>query len=265
MHRQPPEAILPARSNLSNAESRPLLISHSATLADDLQLCPNAKTLTGYSEQFEASVLIQIRCKQWACPHCGRRKVAHYAARVAAAEPQRFVTLTVDPKQHETPRAAHEHASPRISKLIAIWRKRHGPCEYFRVLELTKNGWPHYHFLQRGSYISQAELSTEWATLSGAPIVDIRKIQRTADCYWYLTKYLSKLRYIHWITRRCTWSRAFWKDQQFKGGTTLGLLVSEVENAHPADWLKWNHCGRWVQRITADAFLLSPSRSKAEN
>ena len=100
-----------------------------------------------------------------------------------------------------------------------------------------------------------------WQHLTGARIVDLRAIKKTVDAYWYITKYLAKLKSITWSTRRCSWSRGFWLDETFKGGTSLHLICPTVETAHPLDWLLWNHSGATIERITSDAFVFSGGRA----
>jgi hypothetical protein len=119
------------------------------------------------------------------------------------------MTLTVNPNCEYSPRQAWLDNTPKIPRLIKILRKQFGPIEYFRVLEVTKKGWPHWHFLLRSGFIAQRTLSDVWKSLTGAPIVDIRKVQKTFHAYSYCVKYLAKQKYVPWTNRRVTWSKDF--------------------------------------------------------
>jgi hypothetical protein len=68
----------------------------------------------------------------------------------------------------------------------------HYRFEYFIIWERTQKGWPHAHLLLRAPYIPQRYLSRVWHDLTGASIVDIRKVGDTAQVASYVAKYLAK-------------------------------------------------------------------------
>ncbi len=199
--------------------------------------CPWAKTMHAYSQTLECVVVLAMRCKRWGCKFCGPIKVNHYAQRVEKAKPTKFITLTVDNKRYLSPREAYEKTSPEVARLATRLRRIVGEFEYFRVTEATNIGWPHYHLLARATYIKQSRLSEIWAELSGAIIVDIRKIDKRANCYWYVVKYLGKQEKIQWTKRRCSWTRKFMRDEEFVAGETLGLGEPHWESETPAAWI----------------------------
>ena len=64
--------------------------------------------------------------------------------------------------------------------------------EYIRCPEFTKDGLRHEHILFRGTYITQAYLSHLWASIHGAPVVDIRRSWARRRLAGYLASYLAK-------------------------------------------------------------------------
>lgn len=71
--------------------------------------------------------------------------------------------------------------------------------EYLTVMEATKLGWPHMHVLTTRTWIDQAWLSNLWKTLTGAFIVDIRRVTNQGHAAAYVSKYLGKAphRFLH--------------------------------------------------------------------
>lgn len=244
-------------------ETPPVYLIGSADLGRGyLKACPFAASIVGFSLALQEWVIIQNRCKRWGCSHCGPRKIAHYARKVGNAEPNRFVTLTVWTEAYESPRDAYDKTRRSLSKLSVRIRKRIGEWEYFRVLEVTKKGWPHYHLIVRSPYISQAELSTLWAELAQSKIVDIRKIKGKFDVYKYIVKYLGKQKHIPWTDRRVSWSRNFWKADDFKPGGSLQLEEKEFKSDHPENVLSWYYEDARVVEWSADCWLINPRNDK---
>lgn len=60
------------------------------------------------------------------------------------------------------------------------------------ALEIQKNGTPHLHVLQRGTYIPQRWLSAAWLSLTGSFKVYIEKVNHVEGAVDELTKYLCK-------------------------------------------------------------------------
>lgn len=64
--------------------------------------------------------------------------------------------------------------------------------EYLTVVEATQRGWPHLHVLTTRRWIDQRWLSQLWNKLTGAHIVDIRRVTNTGMAVGYVAKYLGK-------------------------------------------------------------------------
>lgn len=221
-----------------------------------MDTCPRARTLSARSETLDAWVLIAVTCKNWGCPICGRRKVAHYAQLVTAAKPNRLITLTVDPKFYKDPRDAFDRTRKCVPKLIASLRKAYGDFECFRVLETTKKGWPHYHLVVRSAYIPHAVVRSLWTALTGAIIVDVRQIKRATDIYYYVVKYLAKQTAVPWTKRRVTWTRNFFAAQDFTPGPGL-LLQGEAFKGHtPVQIAQWEFTGCTLERHSRDCWIV---------
>ena len=212
--------------------------------------CLYASTMTAWSHTLGCSVVMAVTCKQWKCRFCGGAKVRRLAAITREAKPTTLITLTVNPALHDDPRSAWNKVQPAVPRLVQRIRKKVGEFEYLRVLEITKKGWPHFHFVARTSFMPQSWLSQEWCQLTGAPIVDIRKIKRTQDAYFYVVKYLSKQEYIPWTDRRVTLSRKFDLKPEKESKRTLGLEEVQRYMQSPARWCAWNLRGCTLESIS---------------
>lgn len=138
------------------------------------------------------ATIVPLTCGSWRCPRCGPRVRATWAARIAAAEPQRFLTLTSDPARFYNPRDALIHLKSALPVLVGYLRRRKFSLEYVAVWEFTEAGWPHIHLVTRGDYIPQKIISGAWDTLGCGSIVHIEKITEGFAAARYVTKYLAK-------------------------------------------------------------------------
>jgi hypothetical protein len=109
------------------------------------------------------------------------------------ARPNRFLTLTCRPTAGETPRQVYDRTRRLIPKLFAKLNKGRPKAEYFRMLELHKSGFPHYHFLIRGPYWPRDAIRAEWERLTGAFICNIQRIwENDKSRHRYCIKYVTK-------------------------------------------------------------------------
>jgi len=135
-----------------------------------------------------------LRCRSWNCTMCAPDRKRQLMAQCAGGDPNRFLTLTINPRTGNSP----EH---RLQLLAWAWRtavkrirreKGHDSLEYFAIVEETKAGEPHLHILLRSPFISQSYLSNVMTELIDSPIVDIRSIKGTRQIVNYVAKYVSK-------------------------------------------------------------------------
>lgn len=236
----------------------PLLVGSISADYSNLDLCPWAKTMSGYSMEFDEIVYIQQKCNRWGCRHCGARRIQSLAHRTRAAKPNRLLTLTTWTALFDSPRIAFERCSPQVPQLIRKLRRRHGEIEYLRVVEKHKNGYPHWHLVVRSGYIPFPQVRDTWENLTGNRIVDIRKLKNSDKVYWYVTKYLAKQTYCPFTDRRVSWSGKFFPPAEKPQGVGLKLASRQFENCHPGDLIKRIAPSGTVTKITRDVLVVNP-------
>ena len=160
-------------------------------MTSSLDLCGTG-TLMGIQSETGKAVVIPLTCKSWACDRCRPRKARQWKAIAELGKPERFITLTCAPEQYKTPAHAMLKMTKAWTKLVEEIRKEWGEMEFIKVWELTKDGWPHLHILQRGCWIRQKWLSEHWQKLGGGKIVDIRTVKNAKIAVKYIIKYLGK-------------------------------------------------------------------------
>jgi hypothetical protein len=230
-----------------------LLLSPNDDLDSKIPICPGSTLATAWSTEIGRSVVISVGCRRWACSFCGRRKVAALAKRVEAAKPSRLVTLTVDPSRWDSPRHAYDGTRRALSPFTRAMR-RTGEFEYLRVLEMTKKGWPHYHLLVRSGYRHYGDIQKVWAELTGARIVDVRKVKQEDQVYWYLVKYLAKQHYCEFTDRRLSWTGKFFPPK--KTYKDLGLVDWQREGHSLHTWLRYRGEATVLYQITSYMWTL---------
>jgi hypothetical protein len=204
---------------------------------DALDLCPSSSASTAIDPETTERFLFLAPCKRWQCEVCGPRKKYLLSRRIIEARPNRFLTLTVrnpnvrpnDPDDQtdtdwepETPREAYDRTRRCCSELFKEFRRRGMPQEYVRILEQTKKGYPHYHYLMRGDKPwPQAEVSRVWKRLTGSYVVDIQWVGASERQTGYVTKYLAKGDSVDFTSRRVSSSRGFFKPKPQTPKSTL--------------------------------------------
>src|SRR5438105_1082105 len=117
--------------------------------------CPNAMTYVTIAERGDQPLYTELRCKQWGCTWCGRRRIYALAIRCELAAPTKFITLTTRFSNAQTPRQVYDQTRRQVSQLAKAIRLRGTEFEYLRILEIHKNGNPHYHLIARCDYVPQ--------------------------------------------------------------------------------------------------------------
>lgn len=135
-----------------------------------------------------------LYCRSWSCDVCAPLRRRQLMAACAGGVPNRFITLTVNPRIGETPET-------RLRLLARAWRvtvqrlrRRYigKTIDYFAIVEETKAGEPHLHILFRGPFVPQAYLSQCMGEIIDSPIVDIRAIKSQKHVINYVAKYITK-------------------------------------------------------------------------
>jgi len=177
-------------------------------------------------------------------------------AKAAAGEPNRFITLTVNPRVGDDP-------DDRLAKLANAWRntakriKRQWPKKpfaYLAIVEATKAGEPHLHILWRGPFIPQRWLSETMGELLESPIVDIRQIRNQREVIRYVAKYVTKAPH-HFGTSKRYWSTQNWEtpaDTKDDGPSVLGPGWQVVREDMFRVLYEWVHEGYATRRENHD-------------
>lgn len=185
------------------------LVAYKEDCGTDPRTCPRQHTVDFWCQDDGRHHLFRIVCKTWACPYCGPIKRAELAARIKAAKPNRFVTLTAAPNQDETPRKVFDRTRRQISELAKVYRREGREFEFCRVLETHQSGYPHYHLIVRSPWLDQRELSYRWCCLTESYIVDVRKLSNDNKGVNYVMKYLGKQESTAFTQRRVSYTRNF--------------------------------------------------------
>lgn len=137
---------------------------------------------------------ITLWCRSWQCPDCLPYRISGLKKLAASGEPDKFITLTVNPAVGETVEE-RAYALSNAWKLVVKRARRKwkaSPIEYLCVFEETKRGEPHLHIVARAPYIPQRWLSEQMEELIKAPIVDIRAVRGKKMVANYVAKYVGK-------------------------------------------------------------------------
>ena len=180
-------------------------------------LCSNSSSVTAYDRYTRQPTYFASRCRKYSCSFCGPIERFILAKRITNANPDRLITLTC---RHENgPETQFTMMKKLLQRFVADIRKTQ-PFEYLKVLELCKDGYPHFHLLARTPFIPQQRISELWYHHTKADIVDVRKCHGRSVSY--VTKYITKAFTTHadWksmtIRQRIGTSHKFYKetDQQ---------------------------------------------------
>ncbi len=223
------------------------------------ETCYHSQTYEAYSLKLKCTVWIPLPCKQWSCAFCADTKINQLARRCSAALPTRLLTLTIDPKCWEDPREAFDGTRRKVPELFRILRRRFGEVEYLKVTELTARGWPHYHSLVRSGFLPHSVVRDTWQTLTGATIVDLRKIEDESKTFLSLVKYLTKMHDLKWTKRHVSYSRGFFKDKPHEQRNDLELSEGKVLETHPAKLAYHQFRNSEIVEIAWNVFTLNPS------
>jgi len=222
-------------------------------------LCPRSQTAVMHPVGEAFDLYLSVRCKSWTCDVCRRWLMRRLMLRMVDARPNRLVTLTVNPRCWPDPRAAYDGTRRKVAILARMARREFGEFEYLRVLEQTRAGWPHYHLVVRSPYIPQQWLSDRWRELTGAPIVDIRRVDDCDGAASYVAKYLAKQEHCEFTQRRLAWSRGFFPAAadppqgggtwQFLGRSACHPCMALASTGHSGGVIVW-----YARGLTPDAY-----------
>lgn len=201
-----------------------------------------------------------LYCRSWNCDICQPKRRAQLMANAASGNPNRFLTLTVNPRIGSDP-------ADRLRKLARAWRvavqrlrRLYGndAINYLAIVEETKQGEPHLHILLRSRYIPQKLISSIMAELIDSPIIDIRAIKSVKQVVHYIAKYIAKAPKQFGSSKRY-WSSRTWElgERPTKQPRDPSEPRWEVEMRTLERILDdWLHSG-WVARKERDDLIIS--------
>lgn len=142
--------------------------------------------------------VVPARCKSYSCPICGKKKVLDLMDLLKTVDLKnyRFFTLTLKNLYSTDDTEKNiKRISDCFNKLNKQLRKQKqfSNLEYFRVVEIGKNGMVHIHGLWN-KFIDQTYLSKLWLSITKDSYrVKVERIKSKGDAVNYLFKYLTKL------------------------------------------------------------------------
>jgi hypothetical protein len=148
------------------------------------------------------TLTVPMSCHDRFCSVCGfgarirardKMEAIVRASRGPNAGSLRFITLTVKNRPDLRDGISFLLDCFKRFRKSAFWKNYVRGGLYVLEVSGTRKDWHmHLHILVEGEFIPQRLLSSQWATVSGAPIVWIEQVKGLRDTVGYLTKYLSK-------------------------------------------------------------------------
>lgn len=147
-----------------------------------------------YSKTASHTRLMVLRCRSWNCPRCRPRRQRRLKFQALSGNPVTFLTLTCKPDLFDAPGDAARAMTRAWRQARRMIEAKYGGAkgEYLTVVEATQRGWPHLHVLTTRRWIDQPWLSKIWHDLTGAHIVDVRRVKNARMAVSYVAKYLGK-------------------------------------------------------------------------
>jgi len=187
-------------------------------------LCAEALIVKRTGLKVEARIMY---CRSWSCAICQPKRQKQLIAEGIQGNPNKFLTLTVNPARYSSP-------VERCQELIKAWRKlrlqiidqlrlplgarwrlvrgeidpacfdairqdkktrpkeQTPSVEFLGVIEAQESGEPHLHLLLRSEYVPQSWIAARMEAMIGAPICWIEALDGTKKIANYIAKYCGK-------------------------------------------------------------------------
>lgn len=147
--------------------------------------------------------------------------------------------MTCNPARRASPASRARALAQAWPVIVRRACKKYGyrSIPYLCVFEATKKGEPHLHILCRVKWIDQAWLSRQMRDLTGAPIVDIRKVRSVKQAANYISKYIGK------APHRFATCKRYWCTRSYKFEDT-------AEPDDPGGWIdRWDIVNRRLPEL----------------
>jgi hypothetical protein len=180
-----------SRNAREEADKRFGLHKEAVKKAAAIDYCGKGSIIVAINSSQQITI-VPIRCKSWRCPKCGPILGYYWAHRIEGAKPQRFITLTGDPKLHQTPALMYGAMKAALPKLVRRLREVGIKFEYAAVWELHESGFPHLHIMQKGGYVPWKLLKYLWVSLGIGTHVHLETVDDAKRAAFYVAKYISK-------------------------------------------------------------------------
>jgi hypothetical protein len=133
------------------------------------------------------------RCGSRFCPHCAKQRRSEILQKLQYfSKLKHTVKLELTfPDTSPDPNRNPDFYSKAWDIFLKRIRRRFPKFKYFRIVELTKRGIPHFHIIIN-QYISQKWISKTFPECGGGKITWIRKVD-AGRAFVYVTKYISKV------------------------------------------------------------------------
>ena len=213
-------------------------------------LCNEASLVNIGVQGFRA---VSLRCRSWGCPLCQPDRQRQLVALAASGRPTVFLTLTSNPRIGISPASRARSLASAWPIIVRRARAKWGykSIPYFCVFEATKRGEPHLHILARVKWIDQRWLSNQMRQLTGAPIVDIRRVRSVKEAASYISKYMGKephrFKTCKRYWRTVSWDISDHEPERMEGDWSTGWEVHDI----PIDALRggWEALGYRIERM----------------
>lgn len=153
-----------------------------------------------------------LSCNSWNCPYCHPRLKKKLRRRIlkgplgdaslySTPYSMKHLTLTYGGaamRADSSPEQAYDEMIDAFHQMRYFLTKKYGDFYYFRVTELHKDGWPHFHVLFAGNTIAPKTLLKDieyfWRDLKGLGFVRLNKISfhDASHAINYMLKYVTK-------------------------------------------------------------------------
>lgn len=195
-----------------------------------------------------------LKCRAWSCDFCAPDRKAQLMALAASGQPQRFITLTINPRHGESPEDRLRALSRAWRLVVKRLRRAHEgiEVEYLAIVEETKKGEPHLHILLRSPYIRQQFLSSAMKELIDSPIVDIRSVRNQGEIIRYVAKYITK------APKQFGHAKRYWCSRGYELDPPAKPTADDLANAwfevveRPVDLVLWDYACRGYTFTRAD-------------